>query len=363
MSHLRRMTIATATKHAARRAVAAYRRTGADVPFGDPLPSHGTEMEGWFWRVTDANSGRVAVALCGVNRHPAGDWATVAVALHPGGHVYRAVLDAADAADDRFVLHAGDRAGSFIEASAEELRIALDGVTLELRFADSFKWPKAIGGGGVFSVLPFLNQYWHPYRLGGTAAGTIVAGAERWPLTDAKVYAERNWGAGFPDRWWWGEAHDFPGEDLAVVFTGGILRLGPISHPVGGVVVRRGQRVIRITPPAIVESALEHDRWIIRARSPRYQVDLDGDGAGLEAHILPVPLPAERRNVDTDFEHLAGRLRCVVRDRGKVAVDATSALAGLEIGSLPGINPWGRVRPKRSVRPTTEPRSTHDTAR
>ena len=31
-----------------------YRRTGADVPFGDPLPSHGTEMEGWFWRVTDA---------------------------------------------------------------------------------------------------------------------------------------------------------------------------------------------------------------------------------------------------------------------------------------------------------------------
>ena len=31
----------------------AYRRTGADVPYGNPLPSHGTEMEGWFWRVTD----------------------------------------------------------------------------------------------------------------------------------------------------------------------------------------------------------------------------------------------------------------------------------------------------------------------
>ncbi|MGZ6909843.1 MAG: tocopherol cyclase family protein, partial [Acidimicrobiia bacterium] len=64
--------------------VAAYRRTGADVPFGDPVPSHGAEMEGWFWRVTDPASGRVVVALCGVNRHPAGDWATVAVALHPG---------------------------------------------------------------------------------------------------------------------------------------------------------------------------------------------------------------------------------------------------------------------------------------
>jgi tocopherol cyclase len=40
------------------RLVAAYRRTGADVPFGDPVPSHGAEMEGWFWRVTDPASGR-----------------------------------------------------------------------------------------------------------------------------------------------------------------------------------------------------------------------------------------------------------------------------------------------------------------
>ena len=37
--------------------VAAYRRTGADVPFGDPVPSHGAEMEGWFWRVTDHGFG------------------------------------------------------------------------------------------------------------------------------------------------------------------------------------------------------------------------------------------------------------------------------------------------------------------
>ena len=55
-----------------------YRRTGADLPFGDPLTSHGCEMEGWFWRVTDAASGRVAVALFSINRHPDGDWSTVA---------------------------------------------------------------------------------------------------------------------------------------------------------------------------------------------------------------------------------------------------------------------------------------------
>ena len=64
---LRRAATSTAS-----RLVAAYRRTGADLPFGDPLPSHGSDMEGWFWRVTDSASGRVVVALCGVNRHAAG---------------------------------------------------------------------------------------------------------------------------------------------------------------------------------------------------------------------------------------------------------------------------------------------------
>ena len=41
---------------AAGRLIAAYRQTGADVPFGDPVPWHGSEMEGWFWRLTDSGS-------------------------------------------------------------------------------------------------------------------------------------------------------------------------------------------------------------------------------------------------------------------------------------------------------------------
>ena len=64
-----------------------YRRTGADVPFGSPLASHGTEMEGWFWRVSDEARGRALIALCSVNRHPAGDWSTPAVGVPPGGVV------------------------------------------------------------------------------------------------------------------------------------------------------------------------------------------------------------------------------------------------------------------------------------
>ena len=123
------------------RLIGEYRRTGADVPFGDPLPSHGTEMEGWFWRVTDPVSGRVVVALCGVNRHGSGDWATVAVALHPGGIVRAAALDDAHADRDRFALRAGREPEGVIEASLGRLQIDLDDVHVDLRLTDPYRWP------------------------------------------------------------------------------------------------------------------------------------------------------------------------------------------------------------------------------
>lgn len=36
----------------------AYRASGADGLFGDPLPAHGLAMKGYFWRFTDPASGR-----------------------------------------------------------------------------------------------------------------------------------------------------------------------------------------------------------------------------------------------------------------------------------------------------------------
>jgi tocopherol cyclase len=315
--------------------VHAYRRTGADVPFGDPVPSHGTEMEGWFWRLTDAASGRVVVALCSVNRNPDGDWATVAVALHPGGLVRSAALDGAEAESSIFAVHAGAAPDCHLAASMDRLQIDLDGVRLDLHFANPFTWPKAFGGGGIFSSVPFLNQYWHPYRLGGTASGTVEFGGDTWSFDAATLYAERNWGAGFPERWWWGQAHDFGDADVSVAFSGGLLELGSIRRDVTGVVVRLGNRVIRATPPAVVRSHVSDGRWTVVARTPRYRIELDGDGNGADPHALPVPLPAQRRNIDTDFEHLAGRLHCTVSTFGRVVFDGASELAGLEIGSRP----------------------------
>ena len=311
-----------------------YRRTGADIPYGNPLPSHGTEMEGWFWRVTDEAAGRALIALCSVNRQPTGDWSTAAVGVHPGLVVRSGALGNAQALQSPFSVSAGDDSGNFT-VSTDRVRFELGDLRLNMEITDRFAWPKAFGGGGVFSAIPFLNQYWHPYCLGGRASGTVEYGDQSWTFDGAKVYAERNWGKGFPLRWWWGQAHDFGGDDVCVAFSGGLLSLGPIARDVNGIVVRVGKKVIRMTPPVLVRSEVGDNQWLIRGKSRRYEIELVGDGRHLPPHVLPVPLPAQRRNIDTDFEHLGGRLHCTVRESGRLLFEGTSELAALEVGTRP----------------------------
>ena len=42
---------------------AAYRRSAAGLPGGDPRPTHGAEMEGYFWRFTLLAAGLVDTAI------------------------------------------------------------------------------------------------------------------------------------------------------------------------------------------------------------------------------------------------------------------------------------------------------------
>ena len=308
-----------------------YRRSGANLPFADPVPSHGAEMEGYFWRVTDVEHKRVVVALCGVNRHRDGDWATVALATHPGGFVRSAVLDHAYASPDRFLVEAGD--GAF-RATASSLHLDLGpDARAELEFTNAIAWPHAFGGGGIFSAVPFLGQYWHPHMLDGSATGEISLADETWAINDSQLYAEKNWGAGFPLRWWWGQAHGFDRRDVCVAFGGGLLTAGPLSRSVSGVVVLLGKDVIRLTPPfSRVSCETDGRTWEVNAKGHGYHVGIRGT-ADHAAHVLPVPLPEQRRNAATDFQHLAGTL--VLEVSGRAEFRGTSELAGLEIGSRP----------------------------
>src|SRR5829696_4259749 len=107
--------------------LARYRRAGADPPFGDPARDHGARFEGYYWRMTDA-----------------------------------------------------DRVEGVGEGSERELRLELGpDATLEVELRNLVGWPRpALGGSGPAQLLPGLPQYWHPWAMGGVAAGEARIGGE-----------------------------------------------------------------------------------------------------------------------------------------------------------------------------------------
>jgi Tocopherol cyclase len=314
----------------------AYRSTGADRPYGDPRRAHGVAMEGYFWRFSDPRSGRVVVALCGVSRTGDASWATVALAGHPGGLLRSADVRRAGADPKRLGVWAG---GDAFRGDAERVRVDLGAdAQLDVRIRDPRPWPRrAFGGLGLAHAVPGLEQYWHPYLLGGRARGRAIIGDEVFDLDDFHIYAEKNWGAGgFPDRWWWGQAHGFQDPEACVAFAGGDVPLGRLTLSATALVVRFDDALVRLGQPfsSPVSAEVDDGRWRLRGRSARWSVEVEANAIAREAHMLPVPHPSVGYSVPGARENLAGVLRVTVRRRGRVVFADESRLAGLEYGSV-----------------------------
>ncbi len=322
---------------AVRRAHRTYRATGADLPFGDPLPAHGVAMEGYFWRFTDPDSGRAVIALNGVNRDGSGDhWATLGLAAHPHGFLRTTAHPEAHASPTGLGASAGDAFAGDVDGLAVDLG---RDARLDVRVEQAVPWPRdALGGSSVFQAVPALNQYWHPWLLGGVARGSAVLGDREWGLDGWVVYAEKNWGrGGFPDSWWWGQAHGFEEPSACVAFAGGDVTAGPLRTTVTALVVLLPDgRLLRLGDPVVspVRAQVTDDRWLLRGRSPQWRVDVEGYAPLDAAHVLPVPLPAERRNVPGAIEHLGASMHVSVRHRGRLVWQGESRVAALEHGGI-----------------------------
>jgi Tocopherol cyclase len=312
------------------RVLRAYRRSGADLPFGDPARSHGSALEGYYWRIVDPSAGSVIVLLCGVCQGPEGPWATVALAAHPGGFMRHTVVAPATGHRDCFGVRAAD-----LHGSAEGLRARLgDDTWIELGTRSPVLWPRPVFGAlGPAQSVPGLGQYWHPVLLAARVEGQACIDGRPVRLDGATVYAEKNWGPGFAGHWWWGHAGAFPGGDVTVAFAGGRLALAGRVVPPTAVVVRLGEQVLRFAPPLARVRVRATDRtWAIRAHSPRHRVVIEGDAGDAAPHLLPVPDVATGR-VDMRSKHyLAGRLRLRVSRGTRTVFEGESLLAGLERG-------------------------------
>ncbi|MEA2392510.1 MAG: hypothetical protein QOJ82_401 [Solirubrobacteraceae bacterium] len=310
--------------------LAAYRRTGADPPFGDPRGYHGVGMEGHFWRITQPATGAVVVAIVAISRDAAGrPWAMASLAAHPGGAVRAATLPDASAAARGLTVRSGDA----VAADERGLRLDLGpDARLDVRFADPVPWPRrAFGALGPAQLVPGLSQYWHPWLLGARVSGSARVGDDELDLDGAAAYAEKNWGAGgMPPRWWWGQAHGFDRPDACVAFAGGRAGVGPLRATATALVVALGGEVRTVVRPLRpLRVGVDERGW--RLSGGGIEVEAHADGGA--PHLLPVPVPLERRRLDAWApQHLAGLLRLRVRRRGRTVYEGTSRRAGLEHG-------------------------------
>jgi hypothetical protein len=314
----------------------AYRSTGADLPYGDPRTAHGVAMEGYFWRFSDPATGRVLIALNGVNRAAEGHWATLGLAAHPSGFL-RTVEHPEGAADPDGL---GATAGDAFRGTRDRLLVDLGpDARLDVVVRDQVPWShRRFGGSSGFQMVPALNQYWHPWLLGGRAHGEARVGDETIRLDGWATYGEKNWGkGGFPDSWWWGQAQGFADAGACVAFAGGEVRVGPLRTTVTALVVRLPDgRVVRLGDPVVtpVQATVADESWILRGRGRGWRIDVEGTGDLGAAHVLPVPLPAERRNIPGAIEHLGARMRVRVAHRGRPVWEGTSEIAALEHGGI-----------------------------
>lgn len=329
-------------RHSWSRITRAYRGSGADLPYGDPRRAHGVAMEGYFWRFTDRKGG-AAIVLVGINRDRTGSsWTTLGIATSRGDQIIL-TLDGGEACPTELGVHVPPGPGyGGVTGNDSLLSIDVPGARVDLRLSSLRGWPREksrpFGGSSIFQCIPGLNQYWHPWALGGQADGTIEIDGTYLTLDSAEVYGEKNWGReGFPDSWWWGQAQGF-GDGACVAFAGGRVEAGPLHTEVTAMVVALPGNgpVFRLGDPgwSPVHARITEHSWELHGLSPNWQVDVHGTALPGHEHVLPVPLPSDRRNTPGALEHLDGRMEVAVRRRGHLVWQATSELAGLEHGGL-----------------------------
>ena len=99
--------------------------------------------------------------------------------------------------------------------------------------------------------------------------------------------------------------------------------------------MRVGDEVVRaVRPLHPMRVDVGYRGWRLHARTPRHTIELEGRSNGTPPHALPIPIAAERRNLEgAAAQYLASEVRLHVRRGRRTLFSGESALAGLERGS------------------------------
>ncbi len=205
--------------------------------------------------------------------------------------------------------------------------------------------PKSKATAGWLSYLPVFEPGWQVLMAHGLASGWIDWQGKRYHFEGAPAYAEKNWGGAFPIKWFWIQCNAFanvPG--LSVTAVGGIRDVITWQEDVGLIGIHyQGQFYEFLSTKTAFTWAVDPwGYWQMTARDYRYRVKLTGRATDAGAWVR-VPTREGLQWLCRDTTHGELRLQLWDISSDKMLLEATSQLAGLEVGGGPWGDRWVKI--------------------
>ena len=214
---------------------------------------------------------------------------------------------------------------------------------------------------GWLAALPVFEPHWQVCMARGLATGWLEWGGTRYDFVDAPAYAEKNWGGGFPSRWWWVQCDAWDdaggggggGDTDAALTAVGARRLLPTPpglppqwEDVGMIGLHVGGSFFECVP-WVGDVGWEVEpwgSWAARGETATHEVELEATCA---AQGTPLRAPtADRGLAVLCRDSFAGALTVRLYEKGaggggrRLVRTLTSDRAAVEVGGGPWARRW-----------------------
>ncbi|HIK18203.1 MAG TPA: tocopherol cyclase family protein [Leptolyngbyaceae cyanobacterium M33_DOE_097] len=194
---------------------------------------------------------------------------------------------------------------------------------------------------GFFSFLPIFEPGWQILMAHGLATGWIEWGDTRYNFINAPTYSEKNWGAAFPEKWFWFNCNCFESEpELALTAGGGRRGVLWWMESVAMVGIHYRGTFYEFVPwnGEVHWEIAPWGNWRMWAENPEYTVELTGKSTQAGT---PLRAPTRQGMQFVCQDTLRGDIHLQLRRRHsqELLLEAYSASGGLETGG----SPWNEI--------------------
>jgi tocopherol cyclase len=196
---------------------------------------------------------------------------------------------------------------------------------------------------GWLSFLGIFEPGWQILMAHGLATGWIEWQGQRYDFTNAPAYSEKNWGAAFPEKWFWLQCNSFLDlPDLALTAGGGRRSVLGWMEEVAMIGLHHRGQFYEFVPwnAAVNWQIAPWGDWQMTAESREYSIELKGTCPATAG--TPLRAPTHRGMQFVCRDTLLGTIDLQLRRRHSrtLLLEAHSSLGGLEIGGAPWDQPW-----------------------